>query len=484
MPESIQAYICNLGLHWFTIRRFGRQHFDLNSMYYAPRLLHYRELEMYLSIIQENGYSVFIVNGPLPDCLADQQLLANPIGEAEYKLLIKDLPEYIVDGKTMTGPTDRNKGGRMTVQLPKQLYEEFQKDPNNPRIRDMINAQLPKGLRVTEIADNSSCSNPKHNHPRGQLVIATMPDDIDDEESTRVCYCGQHHPPSREQHHPQSRGQPRQYTEQVIDDGNINSPNERHGEPQVVARQITQFLISKPDPNDSNASSQSQVIPTPQITIINQTSNRNNPPIDNRNIQQRVRPDIDDDEDFFLNEAIARSLSTKPPTDVETELSIMDKRLEMLDQEILDKTIADSLLTNDLHTRQIEQTPELIPIKNVDTPSTQPEVIKMPSSPPPTDTHSSPPVVNVDKSPSTYTNSRPSTNVHISSSTNTSLPSSTNTHSESRTNTPSSPPTSPAATNSPPSTVDDSHFVVSPTIEGKLFKIKLHSKIFILSIFF
>ena len=431
---------------------------------------------MYLNIIQENGYSVFIVNGPLPDCLADQQLLANPIGEAEYKLLIKDLPDYIMDGKTMTGPKDPNKGGRIAVQLSKELYEEFQKDPNNPRIRNMINAQLPEGLRVTEISENSGCSNPEHNHPRGQLLISTMPADIDDEESTRVCYCGQHHP--------QPRGQPRQYIEQVIDDGNINSPNERHGEPQVVARQITQYLISKSDPNDPNASSQPQVIATRQITIINQTSNRNNPPIDNRNIQQTVRPDIDDDDDFYLNEAIARSLSTKPPTDAETELSITTKRLEMLEQEILDRTIAASLLTNNLHTRQIEQTPELIPIKNVDTPSTQPEVIKMPSSPPPTDTHSSPPVVNVDKSPSTDTSSPPSTNVHISSLTNTSLPSSTNTHSESRTNTPSSPPPSPSTTNSLPPTVDDSHFVISPTIEGKLFKIKLHSKIFILSIFF
>jgi hypothetical protein len=170
-PESSQAYICNLGLHWFTLRRFGRQYFNLNSLYYVPEFVSTQILQLYLNLIKENGYSVFIVNGTLPECLANQQLSANPIGEMEYKSLIKDLPKFIMDGQVLDNLKDSHKHGKQVVRLPRHLYDEFQKNPNDPRIRELINAQLPKEM----ISDNSKDDLEKHE------LVCTLSKELYDE---------------------------------------------------------------------------------------------------------------------------------------------------------------------------------------------------------------------------------------------------------------------------------------------------------------
>ena len=58
-PLSIKAYICNLREHWLTIRRFGRQYFDLNSISTVPKLVSDTYLSLYLAQLQQSGYSIF-----------------------------------------------------------------------------------------------------------------------------------------------------------------------------------------------------------------------------------------------------------------------------------------------------------------------------------------------------------------------------------------------------------------------------------------
>ncbi|CAF0965775.1 unnamed protein product [Adineta ricciae] len=86
-PQSVQAYICNLREHWLTIRRFGSQYFDLNSISTVPKLVSNTYLQLYLAQLQQSGYSIFIVNGFLPPCLADEKLLNNTIDAAYYRSL-------------------------------------------------------------------------------------------------------------------------------------------------------------------------------------------------------------------------------------------------------------------------------------------------------------------------------------------------------------------------------------------------------------
>ncbi|CAF4844908.1 unnamed protein product [Rotaria sp. Silwood1] len=86
-PQSIQAYICNLREHWLTIRRFGTQYFDLNSISIVPKLISNTYLSLYLVQLQQSGYSIFIIHGNLPPCLADNKLLNNTIDPVYYRSL-------------------------------------------------------------------------------------------------------------------------------------------------------------------------------------------------------------------------------------------------------------------------------------------------------------------------------------------------------------------------------------------------------------
>ncbi|CAF2898084.1 unnamed protein product [Rotaria sp. Silwood2] len=86
-PQSIQAYICNLREHWLTIRRFGTQYFDLNSISTVPKLISNTYLSLYLAQLQQSGYSIFIIHGNLPPCAADEKLLNNTIDPVYYRSL-------------------------------------------------------------------------------------------------------------------------------------------------------------------------------------------------------------------------------------------------------------------------------------------------------------------------------------------------------------------------------------------------------------
>ena len=88
-PQSIQAYICNLREHWLTIRRFGTQYFDLNSISTVPKLISNTYLSLYLAQLQQSGYSIFIIHGPLNNCPADDCLSHSPIDPAYYRSLIE-----------------------------------------------------------------------------------------------------------------------------------------------------------------------------------------------------------------------------------------------------------------------------------------------------------------------------------------------------------------------------------------------------------
>lgn len=92
-PLSVLAYICNLREHWFTIRRFGQQYFDLNSISKFPKLVSETFLSLYLAQLQQSGYSIFIVHGPLMASVADEQLTNSPLDPSVYRMLTEKSQE-------------------------------------------------------------------------------------------------------------------------------------------------------------------------------------------------------------------------------------------------------------------------------------------------------------------------------------------------------------------------------------------------------
>ncbi|XP_010877178.1 ataxin-3 [Esox lucius] len=73
-PINEKAFICNYKEHWFTIRKLGQQWFNLNSLLTGPELISDTYLALFLAQLQQEGYSIFVIRGNLPDCDAEQIL--------------------------------------------------------------------------------------------------------------------------------------------------------------------------------------------------------------------------------------------------------------------------------------------------------------------------------------------------------------------------------------------------------------------------
>ncbi|KAJ7990734.1 hypothetical protein DPEC_G00289990 [Dallia pectoralis] len=73
-PINEKAFICNYKEHWFTIRKLGQQWFNLNSLLTGPELISDTYLALFLAQLQQEGYSIFVIRGNLPDCEAEQIL--------------------------------------------------------------------------------------------------------------------------------------------------------------------------------------------------------------------------------------------------------------------------------------------------------------------------------------------------------------------------------------------------------------------------
>ncbi|KAF5909591.1 protein Z-dependent protease inhibitor-like, partial [Clarias magur] len=73
-PINEKAFICNYKEHWFTVRKLGHQWFNLNSLLTGPELISDTYLALFLAQLQQEGYSIFVIRGNLPECEADQLL--------------------------------------------------------------------------------------------------------------------------------------------------------------------------------------------------------------------------------------------------------------------------------------------------------------------------------------------------------------------------------------------------------------------------
>eukprot|EP00442_Polarella_glacialis_P004246 CAMPEP_0115090290 /NCGR_PEP_ID=MMETSP0227-20121206/25324_1 /TAXON_ID=89957 /ORGANISM="Polarella glacialis, Strain CCMP 1383" /LENGTH=311 /DNA_ID=CAMNT_0002481373 /DNA_START=26 /DNA_END=962 /DNA_ORIENTATION=- len=76
------AFILNKNEHWFSVRRIGREWFDLNSCIKVPRHYSDADLRFHISDAVKEGYQVFVVRGDFPKCaleLGDPKKLVEAI---------------------------------------------------------------------------------------------------------------------------------------------------------------------------------------------------------------------------------------------------------------------------------------------------------------------------------------------------------------------------------------------------------------------
>ncbi|CAF3793580.1 unnamed protein product [Rotaria sp. Silwood1] len=360
-PQSIQAYICNLGLHWFTIRRFGRQYFDLNSMFYVPQLIPGELLIRYFNTIQKNGYSVFIVHGSLPDCLADQQLAANPISLREYEVLTKDLRKMIIDDKVIENSKNlQNK--KLTI--PKDLYDACQKNANDPRIKQRLLSYIPDDMLGGDIVLQSDSSDHQHDPHRRLLILSTMPKQDIDEQLIENCDCAYHR-------------RVRQNLKNKTENSMINDPftdisNEPDQESPMITRVITRQVIEKPNFNNSSKSQQQRVELTREMIFISKSSPKDKTLNDNYGVQQMSTTKIgflnnkDDVQQLKMSRSLLDALTMK----MDPNISLDENHTEKMNQQKPDANVAASLTSNNSITKQVEETSEPTSLTNTNSSST------------------------------------------------------------------------------------------------------------------
>jgi len=110
-----KAYICNYREHWFTIRKIGQQWFNLNSLLTGPELISDTYLLLFLTQLQQEGYSIFLVSGILPNSNADSVLSEQRVVQNEKPRLLSELSK------------SKNKNLEPTKQKP-GLTEEEEKE--------------------------------------------------------------------------------------------------------------------------------------------------------------------------------------------------------------------------------------------------------------------------------------------------------------------------------------------------------------------
>ncbi|KAM4723857.1 ataxin-3 [Anableps anableps] len=87
-PINEKAFICNYKEHWFTIRKLGEQWFNLNSLLTGPELISDTYLALFLAQLQQEGYSIFVIRGNLPECEAEQILKIMRVHQQQRPRLI------------------------------------------------------------------------------------------------------------------------------------------------------------------------------------------------------------------------------------------------------------------------------------------------------------------------------------------------------------------------------------------------------------
>lgn len=87
-PYLQKAYICNYREHWFAVRKFGQQWFNLNSLLTYPELISETYLGLFLAQLRQEGYSIFVVVGIFPSCEADKVLSVMPAVQIQKPCLL------------------------------------------------------------------------------------------------------------------------------------------------------------------------------------------------------------------------------------------------------------------------------------------------------------------------------------------------------------------------------------------------------------
>ncbi|KAL2095451.1 hypothetical protein ACEWY4_010170 [Coilia grayii] len=110
-PINEKAFICNYKEHWFTVRKLGQQWFNLNSLLTGPELISDTYLALFLAQLQQEGYSIFVIRGNLPECDAEKILKIVRVEQQQRPKLIGEDDAQTSSGlRVNLNPKDQGPG--------------------------------------------------------------------------------------------------------------------------------------------------------------------------------------------------------------------------------------------------------------------------------------------------------------------------------------------------------------------------------------
>lgn len=79
-PGMADGYICNLEQHWYTIRPVNGAWWNFNSLQPAPTPVGDTYLDAYLTTLRDKNWTIYVIEGKLPDCLVTSAECRNGLG--------------------------------------------------------------------------------------------------------------------------------------------------------------------------------------------------------------------------------------------------------------------------------------------------------------------------------------------------------------------------------------------------------------------
>ncbi|XP_078262902.1 ataxin-3 isoform X1 [Rhinoraja longicauda] len=174
-PINERAFICNYKEHWFTVRKLGNQvWFNLNSLLTGPELISDTYLALFLAQLQQEGYSIFVVRGDLPECAADDLLKrmrvvqlerpkligeeANQRTETEQRVQSNDWEQVIDVNKSITNVVDDDEDENLqhALSLSRQHMETEDEEAD---LRRAIHLSMQGFIQGTENSEMAASQN-------------------------------------------------------------------------------------------------------------------------------------------------------------------------------------------------------------------------------------------------------------------------------------------------------------------------------------
>ncbi|KAK4877410.1 hypothetical protein RN001_009916 [Aquatica leii] len=174
-PTTMQAFICNHKDHWFTIRRIGSQWFNLNSLLPMPELISNTHLSLILAQLRNDGYSIFVIFGLLPECDADQMLKVKPV-EPVYKRPVVSNNSSDDNDQDLQNAIQLSLHGDIDNQSELQRALRLSLEDSSPEEEDDEESQLRKAIQMSLECKSRTPSTP------------SSPCDPEDVRNRRIAY--------------------------------------------------------------------------------------------------------------------------------------------------------------------------------------------------------------------------------------------------------------------------------------------------------